>query len=125
VVTGVIWRGTTITVELSTPEPINVADRPVLTFLARAISGLFGGTTVGEHLLSGPLPQGARWNGRDASISFDVPNAMAARRAPPVAIDVSQDTLGLWLRFADEERQCALLVQVIATALVEILYGGR
>ncbi len=123
-VTSVVFHGEAVSVFVDTPEPVEVVDRPVITFMVKAIAQVFGGTAVGGWLLSVPLPSGATWDGSTASFVFGLSDAFPApawAKKTPVAALVDQDAVGLWLRFADENGQPVMLLELICSAVLPLL----
>ena len=117
-VAGIMWEGDLVIVHLRTPAPIEIESRPVLTFLANAVSTIFGGTSFAQGIYSYKVPAGATWDGRDAHIPFDISKTVSLpawmSRTVPVVLDVAHDSNGLWLKFAGTERQFFAIFRFLA-----------
>ena len=96
---SVTWDGDQVTVCLLTPRGVDL-DGPVLNFIASAICAVFGGTAIGEAILSGPLPAGVRYDGRklrwSAAISLDHALPSWVRACTPIVLNATHDSRGLW-----------------------------
>ena len=112
-----------VTVTLSTPDAITIESRPALTFIARSIVWLLGGTELGEAILSSKLPADLRWNGHHARLELALPQGVLPRwlsHAGPAVFRVTQDSRGLWITFD------ALATAVaVVMGIVSLLCGWR
>ena len=95
--TSIEWSDDKIVVHLATPSAVLIEQRPVVTFIARAIASMFGGTQVAEKLLSAPLPSHVRWNGREVAAEFSLPGAVA-RLTGQAVLPVARAEGGSWLQ---------------------------
>ena len=96
----ITWADGQVEVQLGVPEGVKIASSPVLNFIAAGVCKVFGGTSVGEAILSAPLPSNIRWDGKivrwtsQVSPTHTMPGWV--RAAEPLVFTATHERRGLW-----------------------------
>ena len=101
IIEQIIFDDNQAMVVIKTPDKIKIEDRPIINFFATTFISLFGGTEIGETLISSKLPPNIKWDGRIAKCSFEVPEEYIPKwlQSSPVILVANQDSRGLWFTF--------------------------
>lgn len=97
---SITWADGQVVVKLSVPEGVEITSSLVLNFIAAGVCKIFGGTSVGEAILSAPLPPNVRWDGQTVQwITQISPTHVMPkwiRTAEPLVLTVAHERRGIW-----------------------------
>ena len=121
---SVTWSEGQVVVRLSVPEGVEITSSPVMNFIAAGVCRIFGGTFIGESILSSPLPPNMRWDGRTAwwtsqiSSTHDLPEWLTA--AEPLVLTVDHEAEGIRFTVDADTRTLLWLVPLVGKQLAKL-----
>jgi hypothetical protein len=119
---SVHWDGGQVTAIGTTPDAPTIEGAPVQSWLLGQFVALFGGTSVGESVLSNATPPGVTWNGRRITWTHPLDttamgNTGIALRSVSLDANVAHDARGLWITVDSAAPTFLGLVEVVLFVL--------
>lgn len=115
IVDRIILENNKAVITFLTPNGIEIENRNILNLLAKTFISIFGGTEIGESVLSKKFPPNIRWDGKEVCISFDLPELEFSKlmKYGAAVITASQENRGLWFTFDKYETFRYIIVLII------------